>query len=324
MSNILNNIYLINTTHSQEKIRVIFERILSQYDIEGYSLSSQQINEKSTDCDNLEHDIKLEFSQNSIFFSYKLKDDSSKTLLDEEELKILVLNYVIACEHSLLYKNISKGIVGQEALFGGIQKLIKDIEKEIDVYTRYGKEFCLIKVVPNKSIIKEKESTIKVAQKINDSIRNTDEIYIDNKTIYVLLRAIQFKDAEQVAKKIKSSIKNVNIGVVEWQNSYVIADLFSELENYMYISLLKNNKAKPALEEELNKILDKATMFNQPIAIASLNENEIEERKYIEMEFTHNKKKYAVLKKYPNTKELSNPYIFNYRDLASDVLNKLR
>lgn len=323
MSYLVNNICLLNSTYSKDKIQNIFKNILDDLGIKEFILISSiaPICSKSTEGCNSEVSIKC--GNYPVIFKY----NKNELTVPINDLKCLIASYIVAIENSIIYKDITDKIsFGENADFPVFSTLIADITNEIEQYKRYGYDFCVAKIsLENQSLGEKFEYKLKDNLKtIKDIVRATDSVYRDSKNIYILYRNIGIKDGVKLVDKLKKHIKDAEIGIAEWKSSYIIVDLLSEIDNFIYLSQTKQQSNNRHVREELNKVLNKAIMHGDCIIIVDSNELKDIHKKFKVLSFKLNTlKEYAVLKNYNHISDFNFLYEFNYEDIADDVFNFL-
>ena len=322
-----NEIYLLNSSYSKDKIKGIFRTILVKRGLSKYILLSDLVQDCSVISIENPSIIDIDCGYHSIHFEYK---KSSMLSLTEEDLKCLIAIFMISMENATIYENLVNSIAfGENKEYPTFNDLIRDINKEIEVYKRYGTPFCVAKI-RIKNEVYNKNNYMKITSyldTIKENVRSTDSIYIDDKNVYIILRDIYQSDAENVVHKLNEKMTDVYVGVAEWKSLYVVSDLLSEIDNYIYIELEKLKKSSVSLTEDLDKILNNAIFHNDTINIiqnSGYNKDNELIKKHEVFRFSLNSKNYIVLKNLPKNNDLDIIYTLSDDHIASDILEIIK
>lgn len=319
--NICDTLYKINSSYSPEATQTILKNELEKYGINEFKLDSNLISVTSSQNTLYKHKHSFLNDKYQITIEY----NDSYNSLTKLELEYILSSFYASIERSYYYNNLLSSLYQKKSEnFKDTPSLIKDISKEIEVYKRYGHNFCLIRVglCYNKQSLKNIAQISNYINIIKDNTRSTDSVYCDKDCIYVLLRKISFNAAKKIHSKLTSVLPDCLIGLAEWKDSFVIADLIGETENYIYQNILNNTKQVP-LVDELDKILNKAIMYNKSISVVYSKECSDFHDAFKVYMFDYNGRQYSVLCNCTDTSGFSFVYIFNFEDVAEDVLNQL-
>lgn len=325
MSYLVDNICLLNSTYSKDKIQKIFKNILNKSGLNEFVL----INSIAPICSDITHncntDISLRCGNQHVVFKYKQPESSHLT---KSDIECLIASYIIAIENAIVYKDITDKVsFGENGNYPVFSTLVSDISKEIEQYKRYGFDFCVAKIsFENLSLGEKFQYKIKDSlETVRNAIRSTDSVYRDSKNIYILYRNVGIEDGVNLVDKLKSLIKEAEIGIAEWKSSYVIVDLFGEIDNYIYHSQNQSQSDNRCAREELNKILNKSFLSGDYIIIVDSREMKEIHDEYEVFSFKlNNAHCYSVLKNYKNTSDFTFFYEFNDVDVADDIFKYLR
>lgn len=323
MSCLVDNICLLNSTYSKDKIQKIFKNILKKSGLNNFIL----INSIASVCsDNIQHcdaEMYVKCGNQKVIFKYH----AAESKLTQNDIKCIIASYIIAIENAIIYKDITDKVsFGKNGVYPVFSTLVSDISTEIEQYKRYGFDFCVAKISLENLALDEKfEYKIKYAlETINNTVRSTDSVYRDSKNIYILYRKVGIKDGVKLVNKLKTLFKDADIGIAQWQSSYVIVDLFGEIDNYIYH--LKNDVelTNSCAKEDLNKILNKSFLSGDYIVIVNSDEITDIHKPYDVLSFQlKNGHYYSVLKNYKNIEEFKFFYEFNDVDIADDIFKYL-
>lgn len=323
MSYLVDNICLLNSTYSKEKIQKIFKNILKKSGINKFILINSIAAVCSNDIDNLDTEISFKCGNQKVIFKY----NESESSLAKNDIKCIIASYIVAIENAIVYKDITDKVsFGNNGNYPVFSTLVSDISKEIEEYKRYGFDFCVAKISLENLALGEKfeyriKDTLEIVQ---NAVRSTDGVYRDRKNIYILYRKVGIKDGINLVNKLKTLIKGVEIGIAEWKSSYVIVDLFGEIDNYIYHLKNQSQSDNNCVKEELNKILNKSFLSGDYIIIVNSTEIKDIHENYVVFSFKiNNDNHYSVLKNYKNKEEFKFCYEFNDVDIADDILKYL-
>lgn len=323
MSCLVDNICLLNSTYSKDKIQKIFKNILKKSGLNEFILINSIASICSDNIQNCDTEISVRCGNQKVVFKY----NSSESDLTQNDIKCLIASYIIAIENAIIYKDITDKVsFGKNGVYPVFSTLVSDISTEIEQYKRYGFDFCVAKISLENLALDEKfEYKIKYAlETINNTVRSTDSVYRDSKNIYILYRKVGIKDGVKLVNKLKTLFKDADIGIAQWQSSYVIVDLFGEIDNYIYH--LKNDVelTNSCAKEDLNKILNKSFLSGDYIIIVNSDEITDIHKPYDVLSFQlKNGHYYSVLKNYKNIEEFKFFYEFNDVDIADDIFKYL-
>lgn len=311
---VINSVFLLNSTYNKEKIKKIFLQCLKEYDICEFYLRSNIINlnkedsfiNKKISIDN--GDYKCDF--------YVDKYSTEK----ERDIKLIIASFLVAIENSEVYNTVINAAYCNYLTY---QSLLEDINFFKNNYERYDIPFCLMKVQS-----KNKSYAVK---KIRELIRYTDKVYVKDEkddSIYILFSNLNINDGEKIANKIQNNIRNVKVGVAEWLNSYVIMDLFGEVDNYIYMKSAVHFSNNESLSNKINKIFDKSILSGDNIYVVSGNEEV--NNSICEFSFEYDSNQYIVLKNpsEDTVRKLKELNLFVYKhcneELAQDLFARIK
>lgn len=323
MSYLVDSISLLNSTYSKDKVKKIFNKILTDANIHEYILISNIVQVSSVTS--IDKPVILSFRCGNYTISFKYKDN--KTNLSCDDIKCLIASLIVSIENCSIFNDmVDKISFSQNKDYSTFNDLVSDIAKEIEQYKRYGINFCVAKINMEYEVLSEK-FTYKIKNTIDlvsDIIRASDSVYRDSKNIYILYRNVCMKDGIKLIDKLKNSIQQKYIGIAEWKSSYVITDLFGEIDNFIYLSKTRDESKLKNLKDDLNKLLNKALMFNESIYIIdSINIKDIH-KPYVAMTINVNNKEYTVLRKFKDEGNLEYVYKFVDEHVADDILDFLK
>lgn len=325
MSYIVDSICLLNSSYSKDKIIKLFENIMRKAGIEDFILLSNIAQVCTSPLIEDGSDILLECGNYKVSFRYK--KSANKCILDKKDLECLVAAFIVSIENSVIYKDMTDKIAfGRNKNYPTYDNLIIDISKEIKHYERFGTDFCVAKINMDNVILGEKYD-FKLGRCIDELqglIRGTDSVYSDSRSIYILFRNVGIKDGVILIDKLKSVMCKCQIGIAEWKSSYVVVDLMSEIDNYIYLSAQKEDEEKTSIVDELNKILNRALFRNEDIIIVKTEEVDNLLNKYVVLSFNINNCSYSVIRNCKNTSNFSFLYKFAGDEIAQDILNELK
>lgn len=326
MNYIADSICLLNSSYSKDKIIKIFKATMLKLGIKDFVLSSGivQVFNMSSSIGLLNSQIALNCGNHDVFFKYISTDE--KLLANKKDIECVIAAFIVAIENSMLYKDIIDNVIfSKDKEYLSYNDLISDISHEIKNYERFGTNFCVAKIVIENLLLGEKFN-FKISQYINqikDSIRGTDTVYRDSKNIYVLFRNVDLNNGITLINKIKNIVYTNSIGIAQWQSSFVIVDLMSEIDNYIYLSQVKYEEEKNSLADELNKVLNKALYKNHDIYIIEANKLNSSHKNNIELKFILNNIEYIVLRTTKKKADFSYVYKFVGDELAEDIIGEL-
>lgn len=323
MSYLVDNIILLNSSYSKDKVKRIFNKILIDAKITDYILISNIVQASSVTF--IDNPKTLSFRCGNYTVSFKYKDNRTK--LSSDDVKCLIAALIISIENCSIFNDMTDKIAFSENKdYPTFNDLVSDITKEIEQYKRYGTNFCVAKINMENEVLDEK-FTYKIKHTIDlvsDIIRASDSVYRDSKNIYILYRNVCMQDGIKLIDKLKGSIQQNSIGIAEWKSSYVITDLFGEIDNFIYISQTKEQSKVKNLKEDLNKILNKALMFNESIFVVESNKLKDIHKPYIALTFDVNNKNYTVLRRFKDEDNIEYVYKFVDEHVADDILEFLK
>lgn len=323
MSHLVDSICLLNSSYSKDKIIKILKKRLSIVGVHKYILLSSIIQTATVNTLNNATEISLKCGNYMVVFKY----DSSECSISDDDLKCLLASFVVSIENSVIYNDLTNKITFSEGKsYPTFNTLVEDISKEIEQYKRHGTDFCVAKIGIENEILGEKFNykLKKYLDIVKDSVRITDSVYRDIKNIYILFRNVGINDGVNLVSKLKDAIPNSEIGIAEWRSSYAIVDLFTEIDNFIYLSKVDIQSQNICIKEELNKILNKAILYNELILIVNSLDVKPKHEKYISFNFTIDGVDYTVLRKYKKKDDFTNAYEFNFEDIAEDIFEILQ
>lgn len=325
MKDFVRKIFLLNSTYNRDKIRSIFVRSLEYYHITEFALVSDMIKHCTSVYIPNGTDITIHCGYYDVDFRY----NASESTITEEYLKILIVNFIIAIENSVIYHDLIEKVSFQgKKQYLVFNDLITDITEQIKKYERDENEsFCVMKISLN-DVIKGEKFDIKFKGYIDivrNSVKEYDRIYCDNKNIYVLLYKLTIEDGLNIVKRLNDRMQNIDIGIAQWQSSMVVVDLLGEIDNFIFTEKIKKEENSQSIAINLNKILDKAIWKKDNIIIVKKEDIKEEHKEYIRYEFKLNSRSFIVLKNLkPELDTFIYKYVFNYEDIALDVFDKLK
>lgn len=326
MNYIADSICLLNSSYSKEKIIKLFKKTMLKLGIKDFMVLSNMVQICSTSpSDNiLKSIISLKCGNYDVLFKYNKID--SETTIETRDIECVIAAFIVAIENSIIYKDITDNVTfSKNKEYLSYNNLIADISNEIKHYERFGTNFCVAKIVVENISLGEKFNfkVSKYIDEIRESIRATDTVYRDSKNIYILFRNVDLDNGVTLIEKIKKIVYTNEIGIAQWKSTYVIVDLMSEIDNYIYLSQEKYEKEKNSLVDELNLILNKALYKNDDITIVIREDtSDIHLNKAIFF-FTLNNIEYVVLKNIEDINDFKFAYHFSGDEIAQDIINEL-
>lgn len=326
MNYVADSICLLNSSYSKDKIIKIFKKTMTKLGVKDFIVSSSivQVCTTSIANDSLDSHINLKCGNYDVLFKYKKPEN--KLALEINSIECVIAAFIVAIENSIIYKDIMDNVAfSKNKEYLSYNNLIADISNEIKHYDRFGTNFCVAKIVVDSISFGEKFN-FKISKYIDDikqSIRATDTVYKDSKNIYILFRNVDLDNGVNLVEKIKNIVYTNEIGIAQWQSTYVIVDLMSEIDNYIYLSQEKYEKEKSSLADELNLVLNKALFRNYDVTIVEKREMKESHLKKNVFSFTLNNIEYSVLKNVKNTKEFSFVYNFSGDEIAEDIISEI-
>lgn len=326
MNYIAESISLLNSSYSKDKIVQTLKKIMPELGIKDFMVLSNMVQVCSTSPSDslLTSQIKLKCGNYDVLFKYnKLEHKSIPSIKD---IECILAAFIVAIENSIIYKDITDSIIfSKNKEYLTYDNLIADISTEIKNYERFGTNFCVAKIVLENISLGGKFNfkVSKYIDTIRESIRATDNVYRDSKNIYILFRNVDLENGIKLIEKIKNIVYTNEIGIAEWKSTYVIVDLMSEIDNYIYLSQEKYEKDKKSLVDELNLILNKALYKNDDISIVIKKDIKDIHLNKVSLFFNLNNIEYAVLKNVKNTTDFSFVYNFSGDEIAEDIISEL-
>ena len=324
MNYLAESICLLNSSYSKDKIIKTFKSVLYKAGIHEFILLSNSVQVCTSPVMEGAKYLPLEFGNFIVNFQYKSLNN--KIILTKKDIECLIVAFMVAIENSKIYKNLTDNIAfGLNKGYPTYDDLISDISKEIKHYERFETNFCVAKINFDSIILGEKYG-FRISMYIDDvknSIRATDSVYSDSKNIYVLFRNVNIDDGVLLLEKLRKVAKGNPIGIAEWKSTYVIVDLMSEIDNYIYLSQEQDDSSEISLVDSFNKVLNKSLYKREDVWIVKSSEVDNDDKDKLVLSFDIGELNYSVLINCKNKKQFTFLYEFSGDEIAEDILRTL-
>lgn len=314
------HIYLINSSYSRSKIIKNFSNTLKSFGIEYFKVTSNIIKISNiTNSNFTENSNKIVLSLDDCDVTFEYYDNNY--ILEKKDIEILVTNFIISIRNSNLYTKFPDELaLCKKYPQLTFKQMLQDIDDEIEIYKQYDSPFALLKVIPNNTDTPNIDDVYRTLKSI---MRSSDKVYLHKNSLYVLLKNFKESDTNNLLKKIENKLPNNQFGIANWDFSYVIMDLISEVDNNVYFRAQKNSTNHEKICEAINYVLYKATTTAENIVIL-LTETKNNLNLHSLYDFEFNKEKFSIVKAKKIDINMDDiRYKFNFEDDAKDILSKL-
>lgn len=321
----LNDIVKMNSTYNKDKITKYFIDALQRASIYDFILSSDVINLKNgEDLSKDKFKDKIQFDGNyfdmRFYCNFPLSFSNNR-----KDMEYLIVSYVNAINNADLY------LSGERHKYSSTVNAIfkKSIGDAVEAYNRYGTPFCLCKIEFGSLA---KNSNI-CNHHIKDIVRKSDDVFFSGQnSAFILFKKMDKDNSAIILDKIKNLFPGSRIGIAQWKSNYVVADLFSEVENDIVLKnenegmRKKEDRGNKENIQELNKLLNGSINKSKIYVLCNKNGNALFDN--LLLNFSYEGKNIEVYNNLSD-KDLSclyqkniQFYVYNGDDsIAEDILN---